>query len=223
MARRSGEGGTVVGAVCGLRAEAHIAEAAGWRAACAGGDPQATRDAAERLVAEGARLLLSFGIAGGLDPALAAGAVILADRVVGARRAVAPPLAIDSIPGLRAAAILAADEAVASVSRKAELFRVTGAVAVDLESGIVAEVATAAGLPYLALRAIADPAGRELPAAARLPLRRDGRPDLAAVLLSVARDPRQIPGLIRVARDTSAALAGLRKAIPLLQARLGPS
>jgi hypothetical protein len=29
--------------------------------------------------------------------------------------------------------------------------------------------------------------------------------------------------LIRVARDTSAALAGLRKAIPLLQARLGPS
>jgi len=200
-----------IAAICGLRAEARIAAGVGWRAAAAGGDPAATRAAAERLVGEGAGLLVSLGIAGGLDPSLAPGAVIVADRVVGSAD-VGAPLRLGTIAGLRGGALVSASAAIATTEEKRALFAATGAVAVDLESGIVAEVAAAACIPYLVLRAIADPASRELPPAARLPLRRDGTPDLAAVLGSVARDPRQLPGLLLVARDTRTALAALRRA-----------
>lgn len=211
-----------VAAICGLRAEVRIAERLFWKAACAGGDPGATGEAARRLVGEGATLLLSFGIAGGLDPALPPGTVVLADRVVvdgtprDCLRLAGPP------SGFRIAPVIGAAEPAATAARKRELFA-SGAAAVDLESGIVALVAAAAGLPFAVLRAIADPAGCDLPPAALLPLRRDGTPDLRGVVVSLAREPRQLPALLRLAADTRAALEALRRAAPLLAEALSAS
>src|SRR6185437_16644110 len=62
--------------------------------------------------------------------------------------------------------ILGATEPAASPEGKAALFRATGAVAVDLESHLVAAAAERARKPFLVLRAIADPALRALPPAA---------------------------------------------------------
>ena len=68
-------------AVTGLEAEARIARRAGLDAEAAGGGPGAATRAAEALIARGATALLSFGIAGGLDPALRTGSVVVATAV----------------------------------------------------------------------------------------------------------------------------------------------
>jgi nucleoside phosphorylase len=101
----------------------------------------------------------------------------------------------------------------ASLARKAELHRVTGAVAIDLESHLVAQAAARAGRPFLVLRAIADSATQALPDAAVHGLAPNGKPALGRVLRSVARDPRQIPALIKLAGDTRRGLDALRSAL----------
>jgi adenosylhomocysteine nucleosidase len=99
---------------------------------------------------------------------------------------------------------------VAHAADKARLFAATGAAVVDMESGAVAAVATAAGLPFAVLRVVCDPAGRDLPPAALVALDGDGAIAALGVLASLLRHPGQIPALLRLARDAAAARTGLR-------------
>ncbi|MGO8920042.1 MAG: nucleoside phosphorylase [Stellaceae bacterium] len=212
-------------AVTGLAAEATIARRAGMRAAAAGGDGVRTAAIIARLVAEGASGLLSFGICGGLDPALASGQLLLPLAVrdeAGGRlavdrawhRAVAAALAQAGI-AVATGDVLGAAGIVATPERKRAL-RAGGAIACDLESHLVAEAAVAAGMPFLVLRAVADPARRRLPPAALVGLDAEGHAALGAVLLSIFRYPMQLPALLRIAHETSAALRALRRAAPVL-------
>ena len=107
-------------------------------------------------------------------------------------------------------------EAASSPARKAELHSVTGAVAVDLESHLVARAAARAAKPFLVLRAVSDSAAQVLPDAAVHGLAPSGKPALGRVLLSVARDPRQIPALIKLAGDTRRALDALGSALRVI-------
>ncbi len=97
----------------------------------------------------------------------------------------------------------------ADSAAKRALFGATGAQAVDLESGAVASVAVAHGLPFAVVRAVCDPAERDLPPAALVALNPDGGIGLLAVLCSVVRRPGQIAGLLAVARDAALARRGL--------------
>lgn len=215
-----------VAAVTGLEAEAQIARRAGIAARPSGGVPSQTREIAERFLHDGAELLLSFGIAGALAASLRPGAVLLPRSVVdeaGRRYLADDAQHAHALAKLRQSGIaveegglLGAAEAVSSTDRKTELFRMSHAVAVDLESHIVAQVAAHAGKPFLVLRAIADRASQALPQAAVNGLAPNGKPALGRVLLSVARDPRQIPALIRLAGDTQKALDALGSALPIL-------
>ena len=92
---------------------------------------------------------------------------------------------------------------------KRRAWRETGAIAVDLESVVVARAAAALGIPFVVLRAIADPAARELPPAALVPLTGTGTPALRQVLASVLARPRQLPSLLTVAREARQALQAL--------------
>jgi adenosylhomocysteine nucleosidase len=218
-----------VAAVTGLAAEARIARRAGLAAAASGGDAARTRAVIARLVADGATALVSFGICGGLDPALQPGCLLLPEGVrdeAGKRWAadrawhahIAAALATRGI-GARQGDMLGADAIVASPERKAVLRRESGAIAADLESHHVARAAVESGLPFLVLRAVADPAERALPPAALIELDASGRPALAAVLLSLARHPAQLPSLLRVASDTRRALRALDRGAVALAAR----
>ena len=217
---------TKLAAVTGLAAEARIARRAGLAAAAAGGDSGRTESAIAELIADGASALVSFGICGGLDPALAPGALLLPHWVrdeSGARFAVDAAwrgrvAAALAAHGQVAAAgdLLGADAVVATPAQKAVLFAASGAVGADLESHVVARAALRAGLPFLALRAVADPAARGLPPAALIELDSQGRPALGAVLGSLLRRPGQLPALLRVAGDARRALAALRRAAPML-------
>lgn len=217
-------------AVTGLLAEARIARRAGLAVAAVGGDEARAEREAERLLAEGAAGLVSFGIAGGLDPALASGMLLLPHVVLaeGAERwEVEPQWRRRLVTALSAAGLavsegdlLGAGAVAATTADKRALFERTGAAALDLESHAVARVAARAKRPFVVLRALADPAGRGLPPAALVGLDAQGRPAVGPVLAALARDPRQIAGLFRLARDTQRALAALRRAVAAIGPRL---
>ncbi len=212
------------GFVVGLAAEARLlAEALGpaGRIACAGANAARARAGAERLVADGAGALISFGIAGGLDPDLGPGDLVLAERVVAPG---APPIAAD--PAWRAKWVAAAaaarlrtvggdladsTQAVAGVADKRALRAASGAAAADMESYAVACVAAAAGVPFAAVRAVADPAGRALPRAVIDIIGPDGLPDIDRLILRLCLRPWECPALYRLRRDSDAAVASLRR------------
>jgi adenosylhomocysteine nucleosidase len=68
---------------------------------------------------------------------------------------------------------------------------------------------------------VIDSAHADLPPAAMVGLRHDGTPDLRAVLLSLARQPAQLPLLVRTARDLSVARRALQRGRRRLGAGLG--
>jgi adenosylhomocysteine nucleosidase len=195
-----------LGVVTGLAAEGRVARPLGM-VEVGGGLPAGAAAAAERLVARGARALLSFGLAGGLDPALPAGALVAPAEVIGhaARHAADPALL-----GGGAGAVLAGDAVLASVEAKRAAFAATGALAVDLESGAVARVAARHGLPFAVLRAVCDPAGRALPPAALAALDARGAIGAWRVLASVLAHPGQVPALLALAGDAARARRALR-------------
>ncbi len=90
-----------------------------------------------------------------------------------------------------------------------------------MESHVAARVAAEHGLPFFALRAIADPLARTLPPATLIAMRPDGGIDLHAVMRSVAHRPRQLPQLMRIGLDARRALGALARGRRLLGDRLG--
>ena len=157
-----------IGIVTGLVAEADCLLKPRTRPAprvlVSGGVPARTGELAQALIAEGATGLVSFGVAGGLDPALGVGAILLPREVLtsdGARFATHPEWrsALSAAIGEDATdtTMLGCDRFVGTVMEKRALFRETAAAAVDMESHVIAAAAAAAGLPFIVLRAITDP------------------------------------------------------------------
>jgi adenosylhomocysteine nucleosidase len=145
----------------------------GWIAVSGIGPHNAMR-AAERLLACGVARLANWGVAGALDATLAAGDLLIVDRIRYARDD--PGFATDVDANERLAATFASAlhvrrgtlwstaQPVATASEKQALAECSGAIAVDMEAAPVAAVALRAKLPFVAVKAICDPAGRELPA-----------------------------------------------------------
>ena len=191
-----------IGIVVGMQAEARIARKLGWPVAVGGGRPEGAARAAEELVTKGATALLSFGLAGGLDPVLFPGDLLVPYAVMdGGERLACDPGLMQRLGGATRHMIFAAQDIVPTALEKRDLCRATGAHAVDLESGAVARVALAHGLPFAVMRAVCDPANCSLPPAAIVALNRKGTIGFGRVLLSVLRFPRQIRDLRELAVD----------------------
>ena len=121
--------------------------------------PQAAA-AAVRLLAGGwPRFLVCAGFAGGLDPRLAAGDLVVAENFS------APEFIARAweTPHCFVGTLVSRDAPVESIAEKTALARETGALAVDMETASVAAACRAAGVPLLALRVISDPASVPLP------------------------------------------------------------
>ncbi len=199
-----------IGVVVGLRAEARIARGLGWAIAVGGGSAEGAEAAARSLAERGCRALISFGLAGGLDPALHAGALLLPRAfLLGGVRVPADPDLTGRLGGATCELLLCGSAVVATASDKARLFRETGAAGLDLESGAVVRVARERSLAVAALRAVCDPAGRSLPPAALVALSGAGAIMAGHVLGSVLRRPSQIPSLLSLAREAAAARRAL--------------
>jgi adenosylhomocysteine nucleosidase len=85
----------------------------------------------------------------------------------------------------------------------------TGACGVDMESFQAAALAEELGVPFAAVRVVADPVERELPPAVHSGLQTDGSVALASVFESLAREPGQMLSLARVTLDAYVAFRAL--------------
>lgn len=185
--------------------------------AVAGADPGRAEALAEQLIQRGATALLSFGIAGGIDASAQPGLLVLASEVVlpdGTRMPTDPTwraqltLALRGLE-IRVGPIAGADQMVTAIDKKADLQRKTMAIAVDMESHGVARAATRHAVPFLVLRAIADPANRSLPASVTSGLDAAGAMQPLKTMAALLAAPSEIPKLLGVTADVAVALAAL--------------
>ena len=165
-------------------------------------------------MARGVAGLVSFGLAGGLDPALQAGALVVPAMVIEAGCCYrADPALSARLGGMTALRALAGTAILADPDAKRAAHDATGAAIIDLESGAVARVAVRHNLPFAVLRAVCDPAGRILPPLALAALDAGGRIGIGRVLASLLRQPWQIPALLGLAGDAMRARSALAAAV----------
>src|SRR5262245_11406438 len=137
--------------VVGMAFEARIAQGLGVPVVC-GGDGTNLAASITRAMAAGCGGLISFGVAGGLDPSLKPGACIIGSSVIDqddthttdARWA---QRLTRLIPGSIQGAIVGVSQPIANANAKRDLHRQTGALVVDMESQVVARAAKQHGVP----------------------------------------------------------------------------
>jgi hopanoid-associated phosphorylase len=205
--------------VTGLVQEARIAAGPGLTVICSSSDPQQLRELLTVFDPSTIRGVVSFGIAGGLDPTLKSGDVVVATEVLaGDARWLAgltlsdELLASFPLGGRRVirAGLAGVEQVIAARAGKAALRSETGAAAVDMESHIAAAYAAETGLPFAALRVISDPATRALPPLAMAAIKPNGDIDLGKVLRGLARNPFTLRALVSTGIDFNRALRSLR-------------
>jgi adenosylhomocysteine nucleosidase len=205
--------------VTGLVQEARIAAGPGMAVICSSSDPSQLRALLTTLDPTSIRGVISFGVAGGLDPSLKAGDVVVATEVMAGdtRWLAGLPLTESQIAGIALGRrrvvrglLAGVEEVVAARACKAALHSETGAAAVDMESHIAAAYAAEAGLPFAALRVISDPAHRALPLLARRAIKPNGDINLREIVGGVVRNPRALRALVSTGIDFNRALRSLR-------------
>jgi len=204
--------------VTGLVQEARIAAGPGMIVICSSSDPQQLRALLATLDSSTFRGVISFGVAGGLDPSLKSGDIVVATEVLAGDTRFLAGLALNEEMIASAAlrrrrvvrgGLAGVEQVIAATACKAALHSETGA-AVDMESHIAAAYAAKAGLPFAALRVISDPAGRALPALAKSAIKPNGDIDLRKVLRGLVRNPATLRALVSTGIDFNRALRSLR-------------
>jgi len=180
--------------------------------------------AAQALVDAGVAQLMTFGMAGGLDPKLQPGSVVIPCELLstdGARYAASRAwreqvaAAISPVRAVTEGNLLTSTLAMETPADKAAAFRATGAAAVDMESAAVADIAAKHNLPFIAVRVIVDSAADMLPRAV-VAASKAGRVQFARLIGGLILAPREIAALIRLAQRYRIAMRSLHAIGPLL-------
>jgi adenosylhomocysteine nucleosidase len=196
----------------------------GMRLAVSGIGSDAAACAARSLADAGATALVSWGMAGALDPSLRAGQLVLPSAVIGSDGTRIPTSAdwrarLGSALRMQLAVsdglLLTSAALIDSVAGKAAAWRTTQAVAVDMESLAVAQVAAARALSFIAVRVIVDTAVDLLPQAV-IAASRVGQLQLWRLVRELVLAPGDVAALLRLAGRYRAARRTL-----LLVARAG--
>lgn len=177
------------------------------------------RAASEALIGQGACRLISWGCAAALSTNLKPGDLILADTLIDADSnpfdthpewiEISQTLLPDSIK-IHIGSLAESHGIVSSSASKKQLHAGTGAIALDMESVAVAKVAQQNNLPFLTVRAIADPVDMDLPKAIDHSLNREGDVVLGKLLSYIALHPAELPGLIKLGLHFNAAKKTLK-------------
>ncbi len=211
------------GAPRGVRVGATIAVRRHALVYVAGIGPTAARTGCEALLAAGARALVSWGVAAGLDTALVPGTCVLASRVVTMPGTSYVPTASwgedlaarlnRTMPVVRGT-LACSDHVLRSIAEKHALADAThGAVAADMESAAIGEAARAANVPWIVLRAVSDDAHTVVPPSVLRAIDEAGHVRATRIVGALAQRPTDLMELVALARGFRAALRTLRAVV----------
>jgi adenosylhomocysteine nucleosidase len=189
--------------------------------------PRRAAAAARWLLAQQVDSLAVFGVSGGLDPALAAGDLVLASAVVDCcSEEKADHLNLDAEDGqqlllsggirVHFGPVVTVNKPVFQLLQKKALFTEHNALAVDMESAAVARVAAEKAISCTVLRAICDSAHQAIPSDALAIIDQTGRLRWVGLLLVLARRPGLLFDLLRMRGDFCRALQPLKQAAPVV-------
>jgi adenosylhomocysteine nucleosidase len=198
----------------------------GWFVVQSGPGPERAARSATAAIAEGARALLSWGLAGGLATGVAPGTVVVPQHVIMQR---GESFRVDAAWQERLGVLgsdfpidsgdlLTVPVALASPAAKAAAAVAIGAVAVDMESAAIAAVAARSGVPFVALRVVVDAQRDALPASAESWIDEHGNRRATAALGALSR-PGEWRALWRLAQRYRTASGVLRRLASSVAAR----
>lgn len=133
-----------------------------------------------RAAADDCRGIVSFGVAGGLSPDLRSGDIVVGSEIVAPNGSIATDdiwsaWLLSTIPTAVYGPIAGIDFPVSARASRSELERRSGALVVDMESHLIARLAAANAMRFVALRVVIDAAGRDIPPAALACVSMDGQ------------------------------------------------
>ena len=138
-------------ALVGLAFEARIASGPGVVVICRNTESEVAASL-NHAIKRGCRSIISFGVAGGLAPHLRPGNWVVASSIIDAQQTLSDrsvfgrKRSCEMIPGAEHKPITGVDYAVADPDAKRRMHVETGAATVDMESHLVARLASAHGL-----------------------------------------------------------------------------
>lgn len=135
---------------------------------------QCARQAANRLVDQGAKWIACAGFAAALDEKARAGDVVVADSVchLGSHESKLPccPSLLAAVPpsgrlgySIWRSDFVTSDSMILRASMKRDIYAQTRAATLDMESSAVGEVCSKRGVPFIVVKGISDTADQDLP------------------------------------------------------------
>ncbi|MCC5885344.1 MAG: hypothetical protein JJT88_02800 [Gammaproteobacteria bacterium] len=173
-----------------------------------GPGPEAAAAATESCMARRPRLIVSWGVAGALDPQLSPGDLLRPATVASAGSEEGFHCLCPDSPAYR---LVSVATPVGGRQERLDLARHSGAVAVDMESASIAAICHREGIPFLCIRAISDGIDHHLPAWVGALMTPDGQLAPWRTLAGVLRDPLALPDLIRAGLGFRRALRSLER------------
>lgn len=182
--------------------------------------PQRALTAGERLLADGATALVSWGNAGALDRQVAAGDLMLPRQIIGSDGSVYRTdgrwhgRLCERLAGrftVHTGALAQSPCLVATSADKRTLHKRASAMAVDMESAALASLAASKRIPFLAVRAITDTAVMDIPNSVVNAIDGSGRVRLMKLLRGVLAHPGDLRALLHLGRNFRAAQGTLAR------------
>jgi hopanoid-associated phosphorylase len=213
----------MLGIVTGLQSEAKLLAGLPCAVISGGGRAEVTRRKIDALIAQGVSGLVSFGIAGGLDPQLHCGDLVISNTVIDGDGEVYDgdsawlAAARAALPDAKTGQVFASDRIIDTTPEKRRLFEGRGVLAADMESHHLARVARQHRLPFLVVRSVSDTASETLPAALAAGVDEDGGTRIMPILLALLTRRLGLIEVMRAGRSASHALRTLRQARPLIE------
>ena len=176
--------------------------------------PRRAALASRALLENGATALLSWGCAGGLDPKLPPGGLILpktiitSDQILYHVNATWHESLCKRLIGhvdFQTEPVVESATVVRTPAEKVVLFRKTGAIGVDMESAAVGAVAQETRAPFMVVRAVADSADTTIPDSTLNAVDEFGRWSFLKLIQGLAEHPMELFALVRIARNYRAA------------------
>lgn len=186
--------------------------------ACAAGTVVGAERAAKSLIEQGATRLISFGVCGGLADGVNTGDLILPKSVMmnGATFSLEGSWharILQQLPNAKTGPIISVKDAVTTPDAKSKLYQTSQAIAVDVESFIIMQIAAAHNLSGLVIRAVLDPSDQALPPAALNGVNDKGETQIWPVIKGLMKRPQDLPDLIRLGGQNKRACEVLSETI----------